>query len=80
MQDVYKKHEIEVFGQKDSQDKIQSAILAAASKSLAPASLQFKFYCCSETSFPCCPRPSRGDGALCFRIHTVKLFSSEIIQ
>ena len=39
MQDVYKKHEIEVFGQKDSQDKIQSALLAAASKSLAPASL-----------------------------------------
>merc|ERR1712079_499462 len=36
---VYKKHESEVFGQKDSQDKIQSAILAAASKSLAPASL-----------------------------------------
>merc|ERR1712079_482561 len=39
MQDVYKKYESEVFGQKDSQDKIQSAILAAASKSLAPASL-----------------------------------------
>ena len=39
MQDVYKKHEIEVFGQKHSQDKTQSAIIAAASKSLAPASL-----------------------------------------
>ena len=39
MQDVYKKYESDVFGQKDSQDKIQSALLAAASKSLAPASL-----------------------------------------
>ena len=26
MQDVYKKYECDVFGQKDSQDKIQSAI------------------------------------------------------
>ena len=39
MQDVYKKYESDVFGKKNSQEKIQTAILAAASKSLAPASL-----------------------------------------
>lgn len=39
MQDVYKKHESDVFGHQSSQENIQSAIKMLASKSLAPASV-----------------------------------------
>ena len=39
MQDVYKKHESDVFGHQVSQENIQSAIKLLASKSLAPASV-----------------------------------------